>query len=162
MAGTLRSGSRPIELGRAGWGAAMVLAPRPVLEHVHHLQVDTKSVVIARILGARQLAQAVLSGIRPSPEVLAMGVWVDTVHALSAVALALADRSRARAGVTDAAVAGLWAVLGYRDIGTRPAPPAAHERRRDRLARTVLSIAPGGRPLMQQVDTARRTPHEQT
>lgn len=150
------NGSRPIELGRAGWGAALLFAPRPVLEHVHHLQVDTKSVVIARILGARQLTQAALSGLRPSPEVLAMGVWVDTVHAMSAIALALADRSRARAGATDTAVAGLWAVLGYRDIGARPATSASHERRRDRLARSVLSIAPGGRPLMRQVDRARQ------
>lgn len=150
------SRSRPIELGRAGWGAALMIAPRLVLENVHHLRVDTKSVVITRALGARQLAQAALSGIRPSPEVLAMGVWVDTVHALTAVALVLADRSRARAGVVDAAVACLWAVFGYRDLGAGHPPAPAHQRRRDQLARTVLSMAPGGSPLMRLIDAARR------
>jgi hypothetical protein len=148
--------SRPIELGRAGWGVALLLWPRPVLEQVHHLKVDSRSVVIARILGARQLAQALLSGIRPSPEVLAMGVWVDAVHALTALGLAVADRSRARAGLTDAAVAGAWAALGYRDLTEGLIPPADHERRRDRLARTVLSIAPGGGPLVRRADAVRR------
>ncbi|MGI8417978.1 MAG: hypothetical protein ACR2P2_17600 [Nakamurella sp.] len=135
---------------------ALLFAPRPVLEHLHHLRVDTKSVVIARVLGARQLSQAALSGIRPSPEVLAMGVWFDTVHALTAIALMLADPSRARAAATDAAVAGLWAVFGYRDLGAVHAPAPAHQRRRDQLARSVLSIVPGGSPLMRLVDAARR------
>lgn len=85
-----------------------------------------------------------------------MGVWVDTVHALTAAALMLADRSRARAGVTDTAVAGLWAVFGYRDLGAGRTPAPAHERRRDQLARTVLSMVPGGSPLMRLVDAARR------
>lgn len=148
--------SRPIELGRAAWGAALLFWPRPVLEQVHHLQVDSRSVVIARILGARQLAQAVLSGIRPSPEVLATGVWVDAVHAVTALGLAVTDRARARAGLTDAAVAGTWAVLGFRDLSGGVAPPADHERRRDRLARTVLSIAPGGGALIRRADAVRR------
>ena len=120
--------SRKIELFRAGWGAALLVAPRHVMTNVHHVRVDRKSVVIARILGARQLTQAVLSGVRPSPEVLAMGVWVDAVHAISALALAVLDRPRARAGMTDTAVASLWAGAGYRDLtsaGSTPPPTSA-------------------------------------
>ena len=151
-----RRGSRPIELVRAVWGAALLLAPRQMLHSVHHVRVDTKSVVIARILGARQLTQAALSGVRPSPEVLAMGVWVDTVHALSAIGLSVADPDRARAGLTDTVVAGLWAAAGYHDLQGAGATPPSHDRRRDRLARIVLGVAPGGALLLRQVNVDRR------
>ncbi|MGI8679077.1 MAG: hypothetical protein ACR2LX_10390 [Jatrophihabitans sp.] len=138
---------RRIELARAGWGGALLFAPRAVLERVHHVKVDTTSVLVARVLGARHLTQAALSGINPSPEVLAMGVWVDAAHASTAVALAVVDRSRARAGLTDTGVAGLWALAGYRDLHTARATPPDHDRRRDALARRVLALAPGGSAL---------------
>jgi len=153
--------SRSIELARAGWGVALLAAPRQVMETVHRIEVDTKSVVIARILGARHLTQATLSGLRPSPEVLAMGVWVDGVHALTALGLAAVDRSRARAGLTDTVVAAIWAGAGYRDLAQRTATPPWHQRRRDRLARSVLGVVPGGRFLLGQVkaDRHRTRPH---
>jgi len=62
----------------------LLFAPRAVLNRVHHVEVDTKSVLVARVLGARHLTQAALSGVNPSPEVLAMGVWVDVAHACTA------------------------------------------------------------------------------
>ena len=150
--------SRKIELFRAGWGAALLVAPRHVMTNVHHVRVDRKSVVIARILGARQLTQAALSGVRPSPEVLAMGVWVDAVHAITALGLAVLDRPRARAGMTDTAVASLWAGAGYRDLTVAGSTPPTHQRRRDRLARIVLGIVPGGGPLLSRVVADRRRP----
>ncbi len=149
--------SRSIELARAGWGLALLAAPRAVMENVHHVKVDTKSLVVARILGARHLTQAALSGWRPSPEVLAMGVWVDTVHALTALGLAVVDRSRARAGLTDVAAASIWAGAGYRDLSQRSATPPAHQRGRDRLARIVLGVVPGGRFLLGQVRADRHS-----
>ena len=130
---------------------------------VHHVRVDTKSLAVARILGARQLTQAALSGLRPSPEVLAMGVWVDAVHAMTAFGLAVLDRSRARAGLTDTAIAGLWAVIGYRDLVSAQPTPPAHQRRRDQLARIVLGARTGrsapvaaGRRRTPTVDRRRR------
>ena len=146
---------RRTELLRGAWGAVLLVAPRQVLGHVHHLRIDRPSVAVARVLGARQLAQAVLSGVDPSPEVLAMGVWVDAVHAATAVGLAVVDRHRARAGLTDAAVAGLWGVLGYRDLVTNRATPWSHQRRRDELARLVLGLVPGGKPLLSRCAAAR-------
>jgi hypothetical protein len=125
---------------------------------VHHVRVDHKSVVIARILGARQLTQATLSGFRPSPEVLAMGVWVDAVHAMTALGLAVLDRSRARAGVTDTAIAGLWAAAGYRDLASAQATPPAQQRVRDQLARIVLGVVPGAAPLRTRIAADRRPP----
>ena len=147
---------RKIEILRAAWGVALLIAPRRVLTDIHHVTVDRKSLVIARILGVRHLTQAFLSGLSPSPEVLAMGVWVDLAHAGTALGLAGADRSRARAGLTDAGIAATFAGLGYRDLTTSHTTPAAtspatfhrtppgHDRRRDILARVVLRIVPGG------------------
>jgi hypothetical protein len=147
---------RRIELVRAAWGAALLVTPRQVLGRVHHLRVDRASVRVARVLGARQLGQALLSGVDPSPEVLAMGVWVDGVHAATAVGLAVVDRHRARAGLTDAAIAGAYAVLGYRDLVTaRATPPSHQQRRRDELARAVLGLVPGGGPLLSRCADAR-------
>lgn len=147
---------RRIELVRACWGSALLIAPRQVMTTVHHVRIDTKSLAVARILGARQLTQAVLSGWRPSPEVLAMGVWVDAVHAMTALGLAVLDRSRARAGLTDTAIAGLWAIFGYRDLASAPPTPPAHQRRRDQLARIVLGAVPVGAPLLRRVAERRQ------
>lgn len=148
---------RRIEIARAAWGAALLLAPRTVLEQIHHLQVDGTSLLLARILGVRHLGQAFLSGVDPSPEVLAMGVWVDAAHATSALALAAVDRARARGGLTDAGVAGVWAAAGYHDLNSGAVPSPRHDRRRDTMARWVLGIVPGGSMLMRRSDDHRRT-----
>jgi hypothetical protein len=142
--------SRWIELARAAWGAALLLAPRQV-------RVDDRSLLVARILGARHLSQAVLSGVDPSPEVLAMGVWVDCAHATTALALAAVDRSRARGGLTDAGVAAVWAAAGYHDLNTGAVPSPRHDRRRDAMARWVLGMVPGGSILMRRSDRHRRS-----
>lgn len=142
---------RRVELVRAAWGLSLLAAPRFVLTHVHHVDVDTKTLVVARILGARHLTQAALSGVNPSADVLAMGAWVDAAHSATALALAALDRTRARAGLSDAAVAALFGAAGYRDV-PRFAPAApGHDRRRDTLARIVLQHVPGGRALLTRV-----------
>lgn len=148
--------SRPIEILRAGWGTWLMLWPRGILTDLPHVRTDDKSVVVTRILGARHLTQATLSGIRPSPEVLAMGVWVDAIHALTALGLAATDRSRARAGLIDAAMAGAWTALGYRDLGRATAVPGDWGRLRDRLARNVLAKVPGGAVLLRRARGAGR------
>ena len=121
-----------------------------LMRTVNGVQDDAKSRAVARILGARHLVQAVSSGIKPSAEVLAMGVWVDGVHALTALGLALVDRRRARAGLTDAAVAALWAIAGGRDLGRATPTPRSRRSLRDRLAVLVLSHAPAGSALLRQ------------
>lgn len=152
---------RKVEAARAVWGLTLLIAPRLMLEQVHRVDADRRAIVVTRILGARQLSQAALSGVRPSPEVLAMGVWVDAAHSVTAAGLAVADRTRARAALADAVVAGIWAILGGRDLGCGSVPPRAHDRRRDLLARVVLRVVPGGRPLLDRVAGARgRIPGE--
>jgi len=146
---------RRIELMRMAWGAALVIAPGAVLARVHGLQVDRKALVVARILGTRHLLQTVLSGINPSPEKLAAGVWVDSVHALTAFGLAAVDRDRARAGIVDGAVALSWAGLCARELRSGSARRADTVRGLDRLARTVIGALPGGRGLMERAQQVR-------
>ncbi|OBF01363.1 hypothetical protein [Mycobacterium sp. 852002-10029_SCH5224772] len=147
---------RVIELIRAGWGGVLAAAPAEVLSHIHGVRADRKAIVVTRILGARHLAQAALSGVNPGPEVLAAGVWVDTVHAATALGLALVDRRRARGGVIDAVVAASWAAMGWRHLRTGQARTDG-VRGRDRLARAVLPVLPGGRALMAQAQAVRAT-----
>lgn len=150
-----RRSLRAVEVSRGLWGLALLTRPEDVLRHVHRIRIDRRSIVVARILGARHLVQAVLSGVRPSPEVLAMGVWVDGAHAATAVGLAAVDRSRASAGLVDTVAATAWATAGLHDLRHAAATPPAHDRRRDAMARAVLGHVPGGRPLLAQIAAAR-------
>ena len=139
---------RYIEIGRGAWGATLLVAPEAVLRAVG-ADADHTGVGVARILGARHLFQSAASGLQPSPEVLAAGVWVDTVHALTALALAVVDARRTRAGVVDAAIAATWAVAGIHDLNHAAPPPPGRERILDRIARGVMAVLPGGRALLQ-------------
>ncbi len=145
---------RGIELMRAGWGTVLLAAPAAALNHIHGVQVDRKAVVVTRILGVRHLVQALLSGIDPGPEVLAAGVWVDTVHSMTAFGLAVVDRRRARGGLTDGVVAAAWAGVGLRHLHTGKARTGG-VRGGDRLARSVVGALPGGRRLMVQAQAVR-------
>lgn len=131
-------------------------APRAVLSRVHGAEVDRKAVVVVRILGARHLVQAALSGIKPSPELIAAGAWVDTVHSVTAFGLAATDRYRAADGITDAVIAAAWALFGLHDLTSEKVPPSDHDRRRDRLAQVVLPLLPGGRRLLAKAHRARK------
>jgi hypothetical protein len=146
--------SRRLEWARLGWGVLLLVAPTCVLGATG-ARVDARSVVVTRILGARHVTQGVLSGLRPSPEVLAMGVWVDSAHSATALTLAVADPDRAVAGVADAGVAAGWSWLGLRALRRGVATPPAHDRRRDALARAVLRVAPGGARLLRLAARAR-------
>lgn len=135
---------RQLELIRAAWGSWLLIAPEQALRRLGgRREPDPRSIVVTRILGARQVTQAGLSGFAPSPAVLAVGAWVDGVHALTAVALALSDRERARTSGLDACVAGLWSVLGRQDIRSTQSAAAQQPGWRDRLARQILPFLPG-------------------
>lgn len=113
---------RRLEVVRGGWGLVLLLAPRVVLHRMSRTAPDHRALVVARVLGARQLAQAVASGRADSPAVLRLGVAADTAHALTGVGLALLDSDRARPALADAAVAGCWALLGHRWLARHPHP----------------------------------------
>ncbi|HZU47515.1 MAG TPA: hypothetical protein VFA16_09750, partial [Mycobacterium sp.] len=142
---------RWIEIARFFWGTILLTASPAVLSRLHGVEVDRNAVVVTRVLGARHLVQALLSGLKPSPEVIAAGVWVDSVHSATALGLAVVDPHRARGGIIDTVIAAAWAIFGWHDLATAKTTAPPRQRRRDQLAQVVLPRLPGGKPLWARV-----------
>jgi hypothetical protein len=104
---------RAAAITRSAWGAALLLHPRPILVSSGDRPV-TGSVVVARVLGARQVAQGLITAAVPTPTVLATGVAVDALHAATAVGLALLARRWRTVARTDAIIATALAGVGCR------------------------------------------------
>jgi len=131
---------RLVELARAGWGAGLLIAPDRVSALVRGVTPDDRARAVIRVLGARQLLQGVLSAASPTPAVLAVGVWVDGLHALSGVLFAAVDRRRARPVLLDAGLAAALAAVGRRLHARQP--PLARGGL-ERSARVLLTLLPG-------------------
>jgi len=97
---------------RAGYGALLLGAPGPVIRLYTGHRADPRTRLVARLLGARHLAQAMATAGPAGRVVLALGVEADLAHAASMVGLAGFDRARRRAGLVDAAAASSFAVVG--------------------------------------------------
>jgi hypothetical protein len=67
---------------------------------------------VARLLGARHLAQATLTALVPLPGVLVAGAGVDALHAASMVMLAAVDSTVRRTALTDAVIEAAFAATG--------------------------------------------------
>ncbi len=119
-------------LVRAGYGVLLVCAPDPVVRRYGGHPADRRARVVARILGARHLTQAVLTLGTPGPTVLALGVEADLAHAASMLGLGAVDRARRRAALIDAAGAGSFALAGA--MLARRTPPAPIHSIRDNTA----------------------------
>jgi hypothetical protein len=105
---------------RACYGAALLSAPGLALDLVTGQAPSTRARAVVRILGARHLAQAVLTMWRPRRTVLAAGAGIDGCHAASMLALAVASPGLRRAGLTDAVAAGAFTATGAAFAGARP------------------------------------------
>jgi hypothetical protein len=141
---------RKIEIARGLWGAAALTSPGLVLSRSGGDPADRASRLVMRILGARQAAQAVLSGTAPTGPVLALGVWVDFAHAATSLGLAVTDRRYTKPAAVDATIATGWALAGLHDLANHRQQTG--EQRRTRLARTVLRLLPGGGRLLAKAD----------
>lgn len=108
---------------RAGYGAVLLCASDPVVRLYAGQPADRRTRAVARLLGARHLAQAVLTAGTPGRAVLALGVEADLAHAASMIGLAGWDRSRARAGLVDATGALGFALAGALLAGHTPSTP---------------------------------------
>lgn len=97
---------------RAGYGVLLVSAPGPMARRFAGHRPDDRTLVVTRVLGARHLAQAMVTAGEPGPVVLALGVEADLTHAASMVCLAAVDRSRRRAAIIDAVGASCFALTG--------------------------------------------------
>jgi hypothetical protein len=113
---------------RAGYGAVQLAVPGLLAGRLLGQPPDPRARMVARVLGARQLAQAGLSGPAPTAAALALGVEVDALHAASMIGLAVLSRRWRPAALASAAVAAGFAtagVLATRRAWRQPAERAA-------------------------------------
>jgi len=97
---------------RACYGAALLCAPGLALGLATGQAPSQRARAVARILGARHLAQAVLTLWRPRPAVFLAGAGIDACHAVSMVTLAVWDPRMRRAGLADALTATAFTATG--------------------------------------------------
>jgi hypothetical protein len=81
---------------RAAFGAELVMAPGPLLRLLGGEPADGRAVLVARILGARQLAEAALLWRFGGRRTMRLGALVDLIHAGTAAAAAAADARHRR------------------------------------------------------------------
>jgi hypothetical protein len=113
-----------VPLARAGYGAALLCAPGPVIRACTGQVPSPRARRVARVLGIRHLAQAAITAWAPGPGLVAAGAAIDVCHAASMLALAAANRPLRRAGLADALAAATLAVVEptvmFRLRGTGP------------------------------------------
>ena len=126
-------GGRALQLIRAAYGTALVLAPGRTIRLATGRAPSRRACRVAQLLGARHLAQTALTAVAPRPAVFAAGGQVNAVHAASMLLMAAAGDSGRRAALTDAlteavfAAAGWWASVS-RGGSARHRSPAASSR----------------------------------
>src|SRR3954447_14126230 len=109
VAETMRRSAEALCAVRAAYGLALLAAPRRALGGTRLGAGEPGAVAFARVLGARQLAEAAVLARRPAggavrarrrePRMLLLGAGVDALHGVSMLALcALSPRRRRLAG----------------------------------------------------------------
>jgi hypothetical protein len=132
-----------VPLARAGYGAALLCAPGPIIGVVTGQPPSRRARQVARVLGVRHLAQAAITALNPGPEVVALGVVVDLLHAASMFAFAAVAPDLRRAELADALAATSLAVLEPA-LSSVARPKAAG---RDQRAEDGGAARPAGPPL---------------
>ena len=97
---------------RTLWGVALLIAPGAVLSDLLHQRIDRPSRAFARILGARHLIEAVITGRRHTRGWILIGVAVDATHVATMAVLAWLRPDRRELALTNAATATMLAVAG--------------------------------------------------
>jgi hypothetical protein len=132
-----------VPLARAGYGAALLCAPGPIIGVVTGRPPSRRARQVARVLGVRHLAQAAITALNPGPEVVALGVVVDLLHAASMFAFAAVAPDLRRAELADALAATSLAVVEPA-LSSVARPKAAG---RDQRAEGGGAARPAGPPL---------------
>jgi hypothetical protein len=101
---------RPLALARLGFGLALLAAPRALCSRIG--PVDRPTVVVARILGMRHVAEALVLAPSDSRATAIGGVAVDSIHAVTAVAVAGASPPHRRLALANAATAVAFVIGG--------------------------------------------------
>jgi hypothetical protein len=130
---------------RAAVGGARIAFPNTVLPGIADRPLDTPARGVIRVLGARQVLQALLTGRSANAAVLWLGVEADLAHATSMIVLAALSRRYRRDALSDAAIALAFAVAGISAARVAPTDPAAssglegwRDRSAEKLARHLV------------------------
>ncbi len=107
-----RRGASRLSWARGGLGAAQLLFPGRASRPLTGAPPDRRTRQVVRILGGRQLIQALATGADPTATMLAVGAAVDVIHGLTMVVLAVVDRRRRRVALGDALIAAAFAWAG--------------------------------------------------
>jgi len=113
------AGGRALQLARASYGAALLLAPAPTIRLATGRPPSRRACQTARLLGARHLAQATMTALAPLPGVFAAGAQADALHAASMLVLATADGAARRAALTDTVAEAAFAAAGLAAAASR-------------------------------------------
>ncbi|HEY6537599.1 MAG TPA: hypothetical protein VI138_00995 [Candidatus Dormibacteraeota bacterium] len=130
---------------RAAVGAVRLALPDMVIPWWADRPLDARGRRAVRLLGARQLTQALVTGPNPVAATLWLGTEADLAHAASMIGVALVASRYRRDAFGDAAIALAFAWAGIRAARSAPArrdrafPLAAwRDRSADRLARRLV------------------------
>jgi hypothetical protein len=103
----------PWPAARAGYGAALVMAPGVVIYLATGRFPGRRARRAAQLLGIRHLIQAAVTAFAPVPAVLAAGAAADSLHAASMLTVAAVSRDTRRAALTDALAEALFAAARF-------------------------------------------------
>ena len=119
-----------LQLIRASYGVALVMAPGLVIYLATGRFPGRRGRRVAQLLGTRHLVQAAVTAFVPVPEVFVLGAAVDAVHAGSMVILGAADPAARHAALTDALAETVFAAMGRPDAAreiSAPVEPAERD-----------------------------------
>lgn len=120
---------------RAGYGTTLLVLPGPVFGLVARRRIDVQERTVVRVLGMREVGQALVCAPRPSAAVLSLSAGVDAVHALTMLALVVRSPTWRRTALTSGVAASTFAALALRDVRGLPRPAAD-------APRSIATVAP--------------------
>lgn len=98
-------------LVRLGWAGVLLVAPERVLALAHGGPVPPAAVALARVLGARHLAQGAITAATGNRAVAVAGTASDVLHIGSLLLVAALSPQWRRLALVDAAIEGVVAKL---------------------------------------------------
>jgi hypothetical protein len=98
---------------RAGWGGVLLVAPAVALRIGGPGFRAPHATAIARVLGARHIAQAAVTALAPTPAVGMLGAATDALHASGNVLAAAVSPRWRRVALIDAGIAAAFAAATW-------------------------------------------------
>jgi hypothetical protein len=109
----IRRRIRATAVARAGWACVLLLVPGRVLRIGGRPPIPEAAIAVARVLGARQLAQSAVTAVAPTGSVAGLGALLDALHAGTNIGIAVLSPRWRRTALTDALIAAGFAASGW-------------------------------------------------